>query len=292
MAESLCDRCGGSGYTLTRDGHWRAVQCMCVSSCWQCGGEGWVTVELPHPYVKGSTYMAQMRCPVCKSKAHRAKLINRADVPARYDLGKLVPWTAEQKTMLNWLDQWDKQHGFLLLGPHGVGKSQVMVTALWHLLQNEKAGRYIQQKELLTSLKRAFDGGDRERSSDLMERMCSVPVLAIDELDMPGSNWQRDTITEIFELRYQRDLMTLGTTNLPEESLGDVWGYAGPRIVSRMQEWMPVIQVGGPDLRDRKTVGGLHDDEKTLGRQRAETAGATEEADTTSTGQGGQIRLL
>jgi len=237
-----------TGYTLTADdGAWKATPCECVVRCFNCGGSGWVTRDL-----EGVPF--EIRCGVCTFKRGIAARITAAGIAGRYVLGPIEPWSKEQRAVMRWLKSAviGQKKGAVLAGPAGVGKTQVAVWALWTLLTDHGARvRYRHQRQVFQGLKLAMDGQEGGTAAVILD-LTSAPVLLWDELDEPSSEWQRSILAEVFDLRYQAGKQTIVTTNLSEDRIGDVWGYAGPRMLSRLSEWCPIVGMGGPDLRQHK----------------------------------------
>jgi len=244
-------RCGGSGYIIGDEGaYWQAAVCPdCVVVCGRCGGQRavWWTDERGYEYCRD--------CPVCMPMKQVVKLLTMARVPVQYELRPILPKTDEQRVVMRWVLDWvngyqRRSPGFLLCGPKGVGKTQIAVTALRKLIE-QRSGQsflFLQARELLSNMQAGVKTPYGAYSTTITEA-CEVDVLVLDELKPFRTEWQEEVIEEVITRRYQTDKTTVGTTNLEEQGLSTMMGEAGERVASRIAEWMPPIEMGGPDLR-------------------------------------------
>jgi DNA replication protein DnaC len=248
---SDCHRCEGTGYILNDDEMlWQAGVCPdCVVRCGRCGGERsiWWQDERGYEFC--------MDCPECVPLRQVARFINKARLPVQYEMRPILPKTEEQRQVLRWVVNWvnnyqRKSSGFLLCGPKGVGKTQIAVTALRKLIEQRsgKSFLFLQARELLSDMQSAMSTPYGGYSTTIRDA-CKVDVLVLDELKVLRTEWQEEVIEEIITRRYQANMTTIGTTNLEEKHLGTMMSEAGERVASRIAEWMPPIEMGGPDLR-------------------------------------------
>ena len=244
--------CGGSGYVLASAGaEWKASVCPCRERCPACDGDGLVysTDEQGYEYANP--------CPECGSVRDSVDAINRASLPSGHDPRASRPRTPEQKRLFRVLKSWVSSYasgskGWLLSGPPGVGKSFALIAVLRQLSERGLATvRYEECSSLLSTMRLAMD--DPKSSPDgVLRAVVEVEVLGLDELPRAlSTEWQQRTLEDLLLRRYQAGRTTLATTNHDEDSLADLFGGGvwGERVVSRMAEWMPIIEVGGSDLR-------------------------------------------
>lgn len=256
-ANSSCERCGGDAYRAQEDGpDWKFFWCPeCVEKCGRCAGEGWIHEPDEH----GIEYA--LRCPECTPIKAAVSALNRAHLPVRYDPGPIRPRSQEQRDILRFIAGWctrfrPRARGWLLAGPVGVGKSQLLVTTIRKLAEEYAAKRvtfmFLHIGDLVSAMKGAMSRKTRDADSpeDILGKAKRVDVLAIDEVSPLSSQWQEGVLEELLTLRYQWRLTTIGSTNLTSEEMSSIAsGEAGDRISSRIAEWMPPIDIGGPDLR-------------------------------------------
>lgn len=122
----------------------------------------------------------------------------------------------------------------LLVGPPGRGKSHA---ATWTLA--ERAGAWLSATDCRVS------EWDENRP-----RALSARLLVLDDLGREGSEWAARELADVLELRHNRGLRTVATSNLLVEKL--VARY-GERCASRWADarFSRTVVVLGPDLRAR-----------------------------------------
>ena len=121
-----------------------------------------------------------------------------------------------------------------LLGPTGRGKSHA---ATWTLA--EQAGVWLPATEVRVA------GWDEHRAKAAPARL-----LVIDDLGREGSAWASRELADLLELRHNRGLRTITTSNLTEEQLRATYGE---RCASRWSDaaLSRIVVALGPDLRSR-----------------------------------------
>jgi len=122
----------------------------------------------------------------------------------------------------------------LLVGPTGRGKS---FAATWALA--ELAGAWLAASDVRVS------GWD-----DLRPRAVGARLLVVDDLGRESTDWSARELADLLELRHNRGLRTIATSNLPGRKLVERYGerlasrWADPRFTS-------TVEVLGGDLRAR-----------------------------------------
>ena len=121
-----------------------------------------------------------------------------------------------------------------LLGPTGRGQSHA---ATWTLA--ELAGVWLPATEVRVA------GWDEHRAKAAPARL-----LVIDDLGREGSSWASRELADLLELRHNRGLRTITTSNLTDEQLRQTYGE---RCASRWSDpdLSRTVVVLGPDLRSR-----------------------------------------
>jgi len=263
----LCKHCGGEQYRYRSNTSTLVAEpCECLATC-GCDElqYRWVHVSYETgrivPEAGPNTYEAQAKCKRCAPVYELVRRLNEARFPTKHG-GKSKPITKEQKPLYAYLRQWVKAWdegavGFTLCGAVGVGKSQALVAAARALVEKRRvAVRFSHAPQLLHTIKLDIERG--LASSARFHELCQVPVLAIDEVAELRTEWEQQIISDVLLARYQAGLTTMATTNLvmvaedgglDDEELVDQLGSAGRRVASRMHEFMPLLVVGGADLR-------------------------------------------
>jgi DNA replication protein DnaC len=131
-----------------------------------------------------------------------------------------------------------------------VGKTHALVAVIRGLIQTHGVmARFVHVAGLMLDLRLAMNDPHASPAS-VLGSLATVPVLGLDELVRPRTEWGQEVISELFQLRYQANLTTLATTNLDEDGLAVGLGPGlGELVTSRLKEWAPIITIGGRDLR-------------------------------------------
>lgn len=131
--------------------------------------------------------------------------------------------------------------GLMLMGGVGTGKTvltralqkAVITLACRHLLPHEAGLRIIHAKDIHKA-----EGGSKAYAT-----LCDEPMLAIDDLgDEPSEEMSYGTVTtpiaDLLEYRYERQLLTIITTNISAQKIRQKYGE---RIADRCREMFEKI---------------------------------------------------
>lgn len=142
-----------------------------------------------------------------------------------------------------------KMHGpsLLILGPTGVGKTHTAYALLRHLvdggLRLRSWPKMISAADLYAQL-RPRAGVDSEQ---VFEDFVGAELLFIDDLGAAKtSEWVEEVNYRLINARYNNQLATIFTSNVPPKELGEV---LGERVASRLTEMCDVVVLKGADRR-------------------------------------------
>jgi DNA replication protein DnaC len=164
--------------------------------------------------------------------------------------------------------------GILFTGSSGLGKTHLSVSILKYVIaQRGATGFFWEHKELLDKLRSIYSLRTAGAEDKLLRSIITCDLLVIDDLgDITPSDWSWDTTSYILNSRYNENLSTIITTNLPNEvsfvpapgeersqradirramsreTLGD---RIGERMRSRLQEMCVIVEMQGKDFRQR-----------------------------------------
>jgi DNA replication protein DnaC len=273
---TTCPNCENLGYSTHGQKRWAHAEiCSCRVPCENCDGYG-TRVERGDG---GKTWVSECNCRLVSKRVQR---YNAGHLPARYH-GKTVEdfqiGNDSQQAVKKWLLGFQKRgkggdNGFLLFGGPGVGKTHLLCGILRFLIMERGLNcRYIDCFQLLSELKATFETG--YGSSALMEDVCSVPILGMDELGKTRPNgWQHGVLDQIISRRYDEGLTTFITTNYSMQSKAETpagssrddqhWieqaagaslvDRVGARINSRLYEMCVPFHLQGVDYRQNERI--------------------------------------
>lgn len=245
---SACE-CGGQGYFLRVDGArgvWLPRLCKCMK---QCCEDGLVEFEKD-----GYDYVAP--CPKCAPARDAVRKLTMARLPSQHDPTASKPRSRQQAYVMKVLRRWVKAYktgsvGFTIQGPVGTGKSYCLACCSQALVQRHRVPLHYQTLTGLWSAMRKLMGDGKLNPEQHLHKLCEVEVLALDEVIGPRTDWQQEVLQHLLTERYDGKRTTIMTTNLDGEdlmkALGD--GIDAERIVSRLGQWAPTIELNGADLR-------------------------------------------
>ena len=140
------------------------------------------------------------------------------------------------------------------------------------IFEHGRSVRFIEFSRLLSQLREGYGKGVSD--SPILNHLCSVPLLIIDELGKGSlTDWELSIIDEVVSRRYNANLPILGTTNykwgaptgaaapniaareFEDQTLGD---RVGGRVFSRLQETALYFECKGPEYRAMKPQNLSH----------------------------------
>jgi DNA replication protein DnaC len=245
-------------------------------NCPDCGGTGW-RVEA----AKGGGRMA-VPC-ACTEIGREARARERTRIPARYEHCNFENFEVDLYDQENEAASWHRslkqartivekfveeypigsEHGLLLMGPCGVGKTHLVVAALKALGARGHEGFFYDYRELLKQIQASYNPESQTTEMEVLEPVLKTEVLLLDDLGASKpSAWALETVGHILNARYNDKRVTLVTTNyldtqrpgdssrqmVREDTLAD---RIGQRIRSRLYEMCRTVEIVAPDFRKR-----------------------------------------
>lgn len=158
------------------------------------------------------------------------------------------------------------EHGLLLMGSCGVGKTHLAVAALTEIVLRGHTGLFYDYRELLKQIQDSYNPESNATEMSVLEPVLKTEVLLLDDLgSSKPSLWALETVGHILNTRYNEHRVTLLTTNFldspassttqrgaparpvaVEDSLTD---RVGTRIRSRLFEMCRTLEIHAPDYR-------------------------------------------
>ena len=171
------------------------------------------------------------------------------------------------------------EHGLLLIGPCGVGKTHLAVAALKEIVLRGHTGLFYDYRELLKEIQDSYNSESQATEMGVLEPVLTTEVLVLDDVgSSKPSSWALETVGHVLNTRYNKKRVTLLTTNFLDSdatmnatspAASRVAGMRAPtiedsltervgkRIRSRLYEMCRTVEISAPDYRKeiRKASG-------------------------------------
>ena len=226
-------------------------------SAWicRCRGEGAILIDLSIAQTAqliiidryGSN--ALVLCPACAVGQERAWIWSGLPDEARGIRLSTLRQRPDQIAALQAVAGFvaDPRGWLTLVGGYGTGKTTLIYAALGHLADRGVHGRYTTAPDLIDHLRDAVRDTDGRAHSERLERLKTVPVLAVDELDKyRATDYAEEAIFKLFDHRYRarRTLATLIGYNRERSD------RIPPFLASRIRDGrFRLVDLDGADLR-------------------------------------------
>lgn len=235
--------------------------------CPRCGGSGWKETA-------SGADRRVTRCD-CFLESQNQQLLKSSQIPSRYVDCDFLSYRTETSQALAAaklvLEKWAEQYpldrtGLLLIGPSGVGKTHLSVSAVKQLIKKGVHCLFCDYRELLKQIQNCYNPSVQATELEILRPVFETEVVLIDDIGaVKPSEWVWDTVSIILNTRYNNALTTIITSNFldgpprkagmstaqavsTDDTLGD---RVGERMRSRLFEMCRLVQVDGKDYRQR-----------------------------------------
>jgi DNA replication protein DnaC len=229
-----CPSCKGFGVLETPEG--RVVTCPCKAA--GLAEARLKAAEIPQRYLNCKVENFDLKRPGTSPSHVRASLIARKFVE-------------EWKT---------RDRGLLFVGPVGVGKTHLSVAILKTLIEDWGVrGLFCDFSDLLERIQATFSRSNPDNADDVLAPYRDAELLVLDELGARRpTDWVRDVLYGLINTRYNRQRLTIVTSNFSdapvrqgEEKLED---RIGTMVRSRLYEMCDLVVLDGKDYREWRAV--------------------------------------
>jgi DNA replication protein DnaC len=205
-----------------------------------------VDIERDHPFEERDPYWVE------HVRERGAERISR--MPARYrdataDLPEVVEWVRELVRIgaadRPMVPSVGTGPSLLLLGPTGSGKTYQAYGALRALSESGASCHW--QASTAADIYARMRPRHKVDAEEEFERYANAVVLVIDDLGAAkSSEWTEEVNYRLINHRYENELPTLITSNVPSRELSTA---LGDRVSSRLVEMAKRVVIQGPDRR-------------------------------------------
>jgi DNA replication protein DnaC len=290
---------------------------MARTDCPYCEGSGWKVVERS---TEGAKALAADR-PVsgtgeprmvwavpcdCRSGDRTERALQRARVPERYrhcDFENYETDNEIENVSREQLAAWNRsltqaklmvqrfasefpvgsEHGLLLMGPCGVGKTHLAVSAMKSIVLRGHCGLFYDYRELLKAIQDSYNPESQATEMSVLEPVLKTEILVLDDVgSSKPSMWALETVGHVLNTRYNEKRVTLLTTNFLDSDAAAVGNSSsvassrvagmrtptiedsltervGKRIRSRLYEMCRTVEISAPDYRKEiRHAGPFH----------------------------------
>lgn len=277
---------------------------MARADCEHCHGSGWKLVERTTPGAQAlsrdseglaageSNAVWAVPCD-CTTGDRTERALERARIPKHYrdcDFDNFEPDNEIDGATREQLDSWHRslsqaklvverfadefpvgsEHGLLLMGPCGVGKTHLAIAALKKIVLRSHSGLFYDYRELLKQIQDSYNPDSQSTEMGVLEPVLRTELLVLDDLgSSKPSLWALETVGHILNTRYNEKRVSLLTTNFldnnfdanPDGAPSRVAGLRSPtiedtltdrvgkRIRSRLYEMCRTVEISASDYR-------------------------------------------
>ena len=200
-------------------------------------------------------------CKCRKQKSH-SNLIEKARIPKRYTDCHFYSYRVlnpSQDRAFRYSSRLAMEYpaierGLLLMGTVGVGKTHLAVSILKSLTERGFNCLFYEFGALLKGIQDSYNTVSQTSELKVLQPVFDAEVLVLDEIGASKpTDWVRDTMAHIINMRYNDKKLTIFTTNYLDERRAEkdetLEDRVGVRLRSRLFEMCKTVSMSGEDFR-------------------------------------------
>ena len=220
--------------------------------------------ECPKCYGAGMEVVRDKGARICECRKLRSRhgQFDSVHLPKRYEnveFDSYEPQNRSQAVAEKWATNFAMEypavdHGLLLMGSVGVGKTHLAVSILRKLTERGFSCLFYEFTSLLKEIQDSYNPKTQASELGVLFPVLNTDVLVLDELGASKpTDWVRDTLSLIINSRYNDRKFTVFTTNYLDERPNDreetLEDRIGVRVRSRLYEMCRTVPMDGKDFR-------------------------------------------
>jgi DNA replication protein DnaC len=237
-----------------------------VPACAICNGTTWRAIT-----VDGVARVTRCDCVRARTVEDR---LRDARIPPRYQrctLDNFVSYPNEE--LLRAIESARRftssfpavSKGLMLIGPPGIGKTHIAVSALRDVVRTTGArGLYYDTRALLREIRSTYNPVLQTAEMDVIRPVMDAELLVLDDLGAERlTDWVEETMNLIVNTRYNERRPTIFTSNYEDihddGEMNSLLVRVGFRLHSRLHEMCEFLEYDGPDYRNMPPNAGSDD---------------------------------
>lgn len=164
---------------------------------------------------------------------------------------------SQAAALVQGLEEWQRGADWMVMfGEAGRGKSALACCLIRESAKRGQSALYVYVPAMLDRLRASHDPAGQHRTSDVLDALYSIELLALDDLGAEKiTGYVQEAIRKLVTVRLDNRRRTIVTTNL-DPTRSEFSARVGDAVASRILGRSALFLVGGPDLRLAQRMAG------------------------------------